>query len=185
MSTRVAGGERISPPSSRHCARCAADLLVRDASYGNLHTPPHKAVAGGWPHMVQLLVRASRCRGVIQEAMRAKEASGHTPLELARAYASMPPNEAETVGALVRWGDAAADRAGEDCATCLSLLERATAAGCGIKGGVVDEDDDDDKCGGDPHSQLLRGGVRRPRPGGGEATSRRPGWPWQLVPPYY
>ena len=71
------------------------DLLARDASYGDLPTPLHKAVAGGWPLTVQLLVRALRRRGVIREAMWARDASGRTPLESAGAYASMPPNEAE------------------------------------------------------------------------------------------
>ena len=51
--------------------------------------------------------------------------SGHTPLESARAYASMPPDEAETEGAWVRTRWRAA---GADWATCLSLLERAAAA---------------------------------------------------------
>ena len=122
------GGGRIRPPSSRRRARRAADLLARDASYGDLRTPLHKAVAGGRPLAAQLLVRASRRRGVLREAMRARDASGRTPLESARAYASMPPDEAEMEGAWVRRWDAAAGGAGANWATCLHLLERAAAA---------------------------------------------------------
>jgi hypothetical protein len=70
-------------------------VLARDASYGDLRTPLHKAVAGGLPIAVQLLVRASRRR--------------------------------ETEGAWVRRWDAVAGGAGADWATCLRLLERATA----------------------------------------------------------
>ena len=94
-------GGGIRPPSSRCCACHAADLLARDASCGNLRTPLHKAMVGGWPLLVQLLVCALRCRGVLREAMRARDALGHTPLELARGYALMPPDKAETERALV------------------------------------------------------------------------------------
>jgi len=61
--------------------------------------------------------------------MRARDASGRTPLESARAYASIPPDEAETEGAWVwRW-DAAAGGAGANWATCLHLLERVFVPG--------------------------------------------------------
>ena len=60
--------------------------------------------------------------------IRGKDASRRTPLESARAYASMPPNEAEMEGAWVRRWDAAAGTAGGNWATCLRLLERAAAA---------------------------------------------------------
>ena len=81
-------------------------------------------MAGGWPLAAQLLVRASRRRGVLREVMRARDASGRTPLESARAYASIPPNEAKTEGAWVRQWDAVVGGAGVDLATCLRLLER-------------------------------------------------------------
>jgi hypothetical protein len=125
------GGGQIHPPSScrraRRRARRAADLLARDASYGDLRTPLHKAVAGSQFLAAQLLVRASRRRGVLREVMRARDASGRTPLESARAYASIPPDEAETEGAWVRRWDVAAGGVGADWATCLRLLEHATA----------------------------------------------------------
>jgi hypothetical protein len=121
------GGGQIRPPSSRRARRAADLLLARDASYGDLCTPLHKAVASGLPIAVQLLVRASRRRGVLREAMLSRDASGRTPLESARTYASMPPDEAETEGAWVRRWDAVAGGAGADWATCLRLLERAAA----------------------------------------------------------
>ena len=98
---------------------------MRDASYGDLCTALRKAVARGQPLAVQLLVCVLRRRGMLWETMWARDALGRTPLESARAYASMPPNEAQTEGVWVwRW-DAAAGEAGADWATCLRLLERA------------------------------------------------------------
>ena len=132
------GGEgQINPPSSRRRARRAADLLARDASYGDLRTPLHKAVAGGRPLAAQLLVRALRCRGVLREVMRARDASGCTPLESAQAYAWIPPDEAEMEGAWVWWWDMAAGGAGADWVTCLRLLERATTAADVAPGGAA------------------------------------------------
>jgi hypothetical protein len=49
-------------------------------------------------------------------------------LKSAHAYTSMPPNKAEMEQAWVWQMDAAAGRAGADWASCLRLLERATAA---------------------------------------------------------
>ena len=83
------GGRQIRPPSSRRCTRRAADLLARDASYCNLRTPLHKAVAGSQPIMVQLLVRVSCRCSMLWEAMQARDTLGRTPLESARAYTSM------------------------------------------------------------------------------------------------
>ena len=123
--TAVAGGGRIRLPSSRRRAHRMVDLL--DASYGDLRPPLQKAVDGSWPLTVQLRVRTSGRHGVLREAMRARDASGRTLLESARANASMPPDEAETEGAWVwRW-DVAAGGAGANWATFLHLLERTTA----------------------------------------------------------
>ena len=128
MPTVVAGGGAIRPPSSRRRACRTADLLVKDASYGNLRTPLHKAEAGGWPLAAQLLVRTLRRHGVVREAMRAKDASGCTPLESAHADALIPIDEVETEGVWVwRW-DAVVGRTGATWVTCLHLLERATTA---------------------------------------------------------
>ena len=85
------GGGGISLPSSHRRACRVADLLARGSSYGNLRTPLHKAVAGGWPLAVQLLVRTLHCCGVLWEVMQARDALGRTPLKSAHTYASMPP----------------------------------------------------------------------------------------------
>ena len=141
-SSRVGGG--IRPPSSRRCACRATDLMVRDASYGDLRTPLHKAVAGSRPLAAQLLVHASRPCGMLWEAMRARDALGRTLLESVRAYASIPPNKVETEGAWVWQWEAAAGGAGANLATCLRLLECASAAtnvacdGACFDGGIVD-----------------------------------------------
>jgi hypothetical protein len=50
------------------------------------------------------------------------------PRSSRRAYALIPPNEAETEGAWVRWWDVAAGGAGADWATYLRMLELAAAA---------------------------------------------------------
>jgi hypothetical protein len=66
-------------------------------------------------------------RGVLWEANWARDALGRTPLKLVRAYSLMAPDKAETEGAWVwRW-DTVAGGAGADWATCLCLLECATA----------------------------------------------------------
>ena len=121
-------GRRIRPPSSRHRACRAADLLARDASCSNLCTPLHKAVAGSCPLAAQLLVRALPCRGVLREAMQVRDASGRTLLESTHPYALMPPNKAETEGAWVCRREVEADGVGANWVACLRLLERAGAS---------------------------------------------------------
>ncbi len=56
---------------------------------------------------------------------------------LACTYATMPPEEAETERAWVFLRDAAAGGAGANWATCLRLLERATAAANVARNGVA------------------------------------------------
>ena len=81
-------------------------------------------MAGGCPLAVQLLVRVSLRCSLLREAMQARDAL----VDLARAYTSMPSNEAETEGAWVWRRDATAGGAGDNWETCLRLLERAAAA---------------------------------------------------------
>jgi hypothetical protein len=71
---------------------------------------------------------ASTCAASGRAVIRGRDASRRTPLESARAYASMLPGEAEMEGAWVRRWDAEAGGAGADWATCQRLLERAAAA---------------------------------------------------------
>ena len=113
----LAAGTITSP------ARCPPPAAIVHCKPGAL-SPPAAIVAGGRLLAVQLLVRALRCRSLIGEAMQARDAS----VDSARAYASMPPDKAETEGAWVwRW-DAAAGGAGDDWVTFLCLLESAAAA---------------------------------------------------------
>jgi len=178
------GGGRIRPPGG---GRRAADLLARDASYGDLRTPLHKAVAGGRPLAVQLLiVCASRRRGrggVLRGAMmRARDASGRTPLESARTYASMSPDEAEVERASVRRWDAVAGGAGADWATCLRLLERAAADDV-ARDGALTSTSMTTTMGMTPTPDSEEASAALAE-GGEAATSRRRGRPRQLVPPY-
>jgi len=75
------GGGRIRPPSSRRRARRArraADLLARDASYGDLRTPlVHKAVAAGadWATCLHLLERAAAAADVARDGAAPTAAS--------------------------------------------------------------------------------------------------------------
>ena len=135
------GGEggQIRPPSSRRHACCVADLLARDASYRDIHTPFYQAVAGSWPLVVQLLVRVLRCHSVLWEAMRARDAS----FEMACAYASMPPTRQKRRGrgfgskcgggrGRGRLGDLTAPAGAHRC------RRRRCSQLCGVDGGVVD-----------------------------------------------
>ena len=103
------------------------------ASPARCPPPPTVIVAGGRPLAVQLLVRASRRPGLLREAMQARDVS----VDSARAYALMPPDEADMEGAWVRWRDAAAGGARANWATCLRLLECATAAADAACNGVA------------------------------------------------
>jgi len=121
---------------SAHPAAAAA-LAARRTCWHR--TPLHKAVAGGRPLAAQLLVCAPCRSGLLHEAMQARDASGCTLLELARAYALMPPHEAEMEGAWVRRWDAAAGGARADWATCRRCRRRCRhLQRCGVDGGVVD-----------------------------------------------
>ena len=128
MPTAVAGEGGSAHPAAAAVLTARRTCWRGTPATATSPTPIHKAVAGGRPLTAQLLVCASRRRGVLREVMRARDASGRTPLESAHAYASMPPNEVEMEGELVwRW-DAAAGGAGADWVTCLHLLERSAAA---------------------------------------------------------
>jgi len=107
-----------------------ADLLARDLSFGDKKTPLHKAVAGGRPLAVQLLLNSLRQRDhhqqyLLTEALQAKDASGLTPLQLARQFTSMDPEELEQERQSVRRWDVVAGGTSADWDTCLCLLEGA------------------------------------------------------------
>ncbi|KAL7430755.1 hypothetical protein ACHAXH_006416 [Discostella pseudostelligera] len=111
-----------------------ANLLATDTSFGDERTPLHKAVAGGRPLAVKLLLVAlkngKKCNGevameteLLQVAMESKDAHGQTPIELARYYCTqLTPSQLQDEQRSVRRWDIVA---GGDCAdwnACLQLL---------------------------------------------------------------
>ena len=105
-----------------------ANLLAKDISFGDKKTPLHKAVAGGRPLAVQLLINTLQKRELLQEALQTKDSSGLTPLQLAKQFTSMNEEELEVERQSVRRWDVVA---GGDCAdwtTCLRLLEGASSS---------------------------------------------------------
>ena len=114
--------------NNRHRRTTAADILARDTSYGDLRTPLHKAIAGGRPLAVQLLLSTLHRRQLLTKAMHTEDGMGKTPLTLARRYVAMTIDEIEVERSSVRRWDVVA---GGDCAdwsTCLHLLESAADA---------------------------------------------------------
>jgi len=103
-----------------------ANMLALDTSFGDKKTPLHKAVAGGRPLAVQLLINELQKRNIIQEAMQTKDAAGKTPLQLARQYTSMNEEELENEKQSVRRWDVVAGNENADWHTCLRLLEGAS-----------------------------------------------------------
>mmetsp|Transcript_27121 Transcript_27121/g.65153 ORF Transcript_27121/g.65153 Transcript_27121/m.65153 type:complete len:454 (+) Transcript_27121:46-1407(+) len=117
--------------------RRRADLLARDFSFGDEKTPLHKAVAGGRPLAVQLLVNALRKRNFLADGLRTRDASGSTPLELARQFTSLGPDMLEQERQSVRRWDVVAGGTSADWDTCLRLLEGASSM---ISANPVDHD---------------------------------------------
>ncbi|KAL9186388.1 hypothetical protein ACHAXT_005626 [Thalassiosira profunda] len=105
-----------------------ANLLAQDASFGDQKTPLHKAVAGGRPLAVQLLLNALTRRGLQAEALEIRDASGLTPLELARQFASLDPEEVEHEKQSLRRWDVVAGGSAADWDACLQLLEGAASS---------------------------------------------------------
>ena len=99
------------------------NLLSRDVSFGDQRTPLHKAVAGGRPLAVQLLLNALRERGLLREALITRDALGLTPLELAKKFTSLDEVELEQERCSVRRWDIVAGGTSADWSTCQRLLE--------------------------------------------------------------
>lgn len=104
-----------------------ANLLALDTSFGDKKTPLHKAVAGGRPLAVQLLINELQKRDILQEALQIKDASGLTPLQLAKHFTSMNEEELEVERQSVRRWDVVAGNENADWHTCLRLLEGAAS----------------------------------------------------------
>lgn len=98
------------------------DLLAKDASFGDKRTPLHKAVAGGRPLAVQLLLNALRERQLLPDGLLVRDAFGLTPLELAKQFTSLDENELEQERCSVRRWDVVAGGTVADWETCQQLL---------------------------------------------------------------
>ncbi|KAL3758897.1 hypothetical protein ACHAWU_003169 [Discostella pseudostelligera] len=111
-----------------------ANLLARDTSFGDERTPLHKAVAGGRPLAVKLLLVALKSgkksnaadamdTELLQVAMETKDAYGQTPIELARYYCTqLTPNQLQDEQRSVRRWDIVAGGECADWNACLQLL---------------------------------------------------------------
>jgi len=122
------GGSTNGSSSSVAMNNRQANLLALDTSFGDKKTPLHKAVAGGRPLAVQLLITELQKRDIIQEALQSKDAAGKTPLQLARHFTSMNEEELENEKQSVRRWDVVAGNENADWHTCLRLLESAAAS---------------------------------------------------------
>jgi len=108
---------------SRGAVDGGVNLLSRDVSFGDQRTPLHKAVAGGRPLAVQLLLNALRERESLRDGLLTRDAVGLTPLELARQFTSLDEVELEQERCSVRRWDVVAGGASADWDTCQRLLE--------------------------------------------------------------
>jgi len=105
------------------CVRC--NLLASDTSFGDEKTPLHKALGGGRPLAVRLLLDALAHDRHLDEALRIEDASGRTVLDYGRHYSSMGEEETEHERQSVRRWDAVAGGTPADWRTCCQLLELA------------------------------------------------------------
>jgi len=121
------GGSTNGSSSSVAMNNRQANLLALDTSFGDKKTPLHKAVAGGRPLAVQLLITELQKRDILQEAMQIKDTAGLTPLQLARHYTSMNEEELEVESQSVRRWDVVAGNENAVWHTCLRLLESASS----------------------------------------------------------
>lgn len=103
-----------------------ADILAKDESFGDLKTPLHKAVAGGRPVAVQLLLMHLNKRGLLLSGLAAVDSQGLTPLESAKQFTTLNNEELENEKCSVRrWDNIAGGPA--DWKRCQTLLEDVAA----------------------------------------------------------
>lgn len=100
----------------------ACNLLARDTSFGDNMTPLHKAASGGRYLAVELLLSALEEQNLLEQALQAVDATGATPLEVARARNEDVQQERASVA---RWNQVAGGVA--DWHKCIKLLESAAA----------------------------------------------------------
>ncbi|KAL3803205.1 hypothetical protein HJC23_003480 [Cyclotella cryptica] len=103
------------------------DILARDSSFGDLRTPLHKAVAGGRPMAVQLLLMVLSQRKLLERGLEAVDSQGLTPLELVKQYTSLSSEDLEREKSSVRRWDAIAGGCA-DWESCQTLLDDATSS---------------------------------------------------------
>jgi ankyrin repeat protein len=109
---------------SEQSSAISTDILAKDESFGDLRTPLHKAVAGGRPLAVQLLLMFLRQKNLLADALNAVDSQGLTAMQLAQQFTSLETEELEREKCSVRrWDSIAGGPA--DWTSCLSLLESA------------------------------------------------------------
>ena len=99
-------------------AQPSCQLLVADTSFGDGRTALHKAVAGGRPLAVQLLLTTLEDRQLLNEAWKVRDSQQYTPLELARVMHTESPST------VARWDEVAGGESA-DWKACLRLMEAA------------------------------------------------------------
>jgi Ankyrin repeats (3 copies) len=102
------------------------DLLVQDSSFGDFMTPLHKAASGGRHLAVQLLLDAHAARRSLPQALKARDAMGATPLQVA---CQKNRNAAIERQSVARW-DAVAGHTTADWEKCIQLLQQAQDQWC-------------------------------------------------------
>mmetsp|Transcript_27954 Transcript_27954/g.43943 ORF Transcript_27954/g.43943 Transcript_27954/m.43943 type:complete len:413 (-) Transcript_27954:100-1338(-) len=116
-------GRCVTNNSSAGDHNNGVNLLSRDVSFSDQRTPLHKAVAGGRPLAVQLLLTAMRERELLRDGLLTRDAFGLTPLALAKQFTSLDEDELEQERCSVRRWDVVAGGACADWNTCQRLLE--------------------------------------------------------------
>ena len=98
-----------------------AHLMAKDVSFGDTMTPLHKAMAGGRPLAVQLLIDALRVRQKLKEALITVDSYNRTPLQVGlKILQGVQKQERENVQ---RWDEIAGGPA--DWGQCVQLLQSA------------------------------------------------------------
>ena len=111
-------------------SRQECQLLVQDWSFGDGKTPLHKAISGGRPLAVQLLIDTHRDRESLEQALSMVDGQGLTPLELAQQQVQLIQSSSlsahEERARVARWNAIAGGE--PDWSTCLELVQIAQAS---------------------------------------------------------
>lgn len=96
-----------------------ANLIAKDASFGDFKTPLHKAVSGGRHLAVTLLLQTAMAENCLSQALEARDAAGLTPLQVAQEMRGR--NYQEEHDSVKRWDVVATCT--PDWNQCVALLE--------------------------------------------------------------